>query len=630
MNGILIGVIGHVDHGKSALVRALTGTETDRLPEEKARGLSILPGFARLDTPAGTVEFVDCPGHERFVRAMISGATGMGAVLLVVAANEGVKPQTLEHLEIARLLGVRRGLAVLAKADLADEADLAARRRDVSALCARYGFAEIPVLAVSARTGAGLGRLAAALASFIPDGPAARDDGFAYLPVDRVFTVPGFGPVATGTLRRGTLRVGDSVELAPGRVAQVRSLQHHGRAVAEARPGQRAAVALRGIEQGALRRGMALASPGILAPSDWLDVMLDVSRHASDSIRNGRRLRLLFGTSEVPVRVRLIAGDEARPGESVPAQLRCLKPVAIPAREPFVLREDTPARTVGGGLVLDPSARRRRRDGANAATVQAMAEGRPSRMLEARLREAGARGCAVADLARLVGISPDRVRRRLVEIGARPMDGPVVVGAEVWADLAERVTDGLAGYHEANPFEAGEPLDRVTALAGAAAPGIASALLSELTESGRVVRDGGAVRLASHDPERPLSPLMRRIEAAFRTAGLTPPDEAAILSGGEERAQALHGLVRRGLLVRTRDRVQNRTIVFHRQAIDAALAVLAETFGPDRPFLAREAGAALGISRKFSIPLLEHLDARRVTIRRGDARILAPDLDPRA
>lgn len=249
MRSLLVGVIGHVDHGKTSLVRALTGTDTDRLKEEKARGVSIVPGFALLKAEDSEIDLVDLPGHERFVRAMISGATGMRAVLLAVDAHEGIKPQTIEHIEIAQAIGVTHGVVALTKSDLVGAEEIAARKVEIAAIVARAGIAQAPIVVTSVVTGAGLAELKAALSALLTRVRPPSDDGFPYLPIDRVFARPGFGAVVTGTLRRGPLAVGDSIEIMPGgKSATVRSLQCHGRSVQNAEPGRRTAVALRGIE----------------------------------------------------------------------------------------------------------------------------------------------------------------------------------------------------------------------------------------------------------------------------------------------------------------------------------------------------------------------------------------------
>jgi selenocysteine-specific elongation factor len=629
VNAVLVGVIGHVDHGKSALVRALTGTQTDRLREERARGVSIVLGFALLRTPVGEIDLVDMPGHERFVRAMISGATGMEAVLLAVDAREGVKPQTLEHLEIARLIGVRRGVVALTKSDLVSEAEAAHRGREAQAAAAAAGI-EAPVVATSAVTGQGLAGLAAHLGALLGSAErpanARAEKGFFYLPVDRAFAVAGIGPVVTGTLRRGPLAIGDPVEIMPGGgQARVRGLQIHGRSVESAPPGRRVAVALRGIEMRDLARGLALATPGMLRESAWIDMRLSVSKSAAKPLANGARVKLLFGTSEVEARLRLLQGEEIAPGGEGLAQLRCAHPVAVPAGEPLILRAGSPAVTVGGGRVLDPVSRRRRRhDPAVLDMLGKLAQGRPAEALLARLREAGPAGAALGDLARLVGIAPERVRRRLVALGARPENAERVLHPEAWQALRRAVLDGIEAFHRDHAMEHGAARDRLLAALPAAvdAP-IGAAVIADLVTGGALRHERGRYALAAFRPEGEERAATRAVRDAYRRGGLAPPDEAAV-AGDEERSQALRFLLRQGVLVRTTDRVQKRTILFHAEAIAQAKQALRQHFGAD-PFLAREAGALLGISRKFSIPLLEHLDAVKFTRRMGDRRIVVEE-----
>ncbi|GEP05831.1 selenocysteine-specific translation elongation factor [Methylobacterium oxalidis] len=624
-SSLLVGVIGHVDHGKTALVRALTGTETDRLKDEKIRGVSIVPGFAVLQVaaePGGAIDLVDLPGHERFVRAMISGATGMRAVLLVIDAREGIKPQTVEHLDIARLIGVRRGVVALTKCDLADAETVAARAAEAGAVAARAGIAEARVVPTSAVTGHGLGALSDALADLLRHAPPAADDGFPYLPIDRVFPRPGFGAVVTGTLRRGRLAVGDRVAIAPGgRTATVRSLQIHGRAVESAEPGRRAAVALRGVDLADLHRGQALAAPDMLTAGQWIDVAL-TAVPGGKPLASGATCRLLFGTCEVAARLRLLDRDVLEPGGEALAQVRAEEEIAVPAREPFILRNDSPPATLAGGRVLDPASRRRRRgDSGVMAELARIADGRPKEVLAARLARNGAAGAGLSELARLVGVAPDRVRRGLAELGARPV-GARYLAAAAFADLRAALLDALDAHHRAQPIDPGLPLDRL-AHAVRQDEALAAAALRDLVASDDVAQAGALYRRATFDPARHETEQVRALEALYRAGGLTPPDEAEAVGRDLRRQQALKYLLAAGTLVRTVDRVQKRSILFHRDAIGQGKAVLARHFGRAADgFLAGQAGAALGISRKFSIPLLEHLDAIRFTRRSGDRRIL--------
>lgn len=630
---LLVGVVGHVDHGKTALVRALTGIETDRLKEERARGVSIVPGFALLRTARGEIDLVDLPGHERFVRAMVSGATGMRAVLLAVDAQEGIKPQTVEHLEIARLIGVRRGVLALTKSDLATPETIAARSAEVRAAAARAGLDTGPVIPTSTVTGAGIPDLAAALAGLLADGEPGPDDGFPYLPVDRVFSRAGFGTVVTGTLRRGSLAVGDTVEIVPGgRSAVVRRLQIHGHPVERAEPGRRTAVALRGVGLDEIARGQALAPPGLLTPGSWLDVAITAAASAEDVLASGTACRLLFGTTEVEARVRLLDRDGLEPGAVTQAQLHLAAPVAVPAREPFVLRLDSPASTIAGGRILDPSSRRRSRNDARVlADLAALAKGEPGQAIAVRLGQAGAPGAPLADLARIAGISPAQARQRLVEDGAHEV-GDRFIGAAAFEALRTGILAALAQHHRDNPMEHGIALERLSR--SLALPDTLVATALRALASARLVAQAGPLwRRADFDPARNESEAARRLEQIFRRAGLNPPDETEAVGRDVRRREALTYLVGAGTVIRAVDRVQRRAVLFHREAVASARTRLVEAFPhaatPETGFLAREAGATLGISRKFSIPLLEHLDATGFTRRAGDRRIIvALEADP--
>ena len=623
---LLVGVIGHVDHGKTALVRALTGVETDRLKEERDRGVSIVPGFALLTSAQGEIDLVDLPGHEQFVRAMVSGATGMRAVLLAVDANEGIKPQTVEHLEIARLIGVRRGVLALTKADLASPEAIATRSAEIAAAASRAGIVAGPVIATSTHAGTGVEDLARALADLLADAETGVDDGFPYLPVDRVFNRPGFGTVVTGTLRRGPLAIGDTLEIVPGgRSAVVRSLQIHGRPVERAEPGRRTAVALRGVGLDEIARGQALTVPGLLAPSHWLDVALTAAASADAVLPGGSACRLLFGTTEVEARLRLLDRDTLEPGATAPAQLHLAEPITVPAREPFVLRLDSPPATVAGGRVLDPVSRRRRRHDARVlADFSALATGKPAVAVTVRLSQAGAAGATLPELARAAGIGTERVRQILTASGARAI-GDGFIGAPAFAALRAAALAALSEYHRDNPMEHGIPLERLARLLSIPEV-LTSLVLRDLAGTGGTVQAGALWRRSDFDPARNESETARKLEQLFRRAGLNPPDENEAVGRDVRRREALTYLVGAGTVIRAIDRVQRRAVLFHRDAVTVARTRLAEAFPnattPETGFLAREAGAALGISRKYSIPLLEHLDAAGFSRRAGDRRVI--------
>ncbi|MBI5709463.1 MAG: selenocysteine-specific translation elongation factor [Candidatus Eisenbacteria bacterium] len=438
----IVGTAGHIDHGKTALVRRLTGVDTDRLPEEKKRGISIDLGFAPLVTPAGVhVGIVDVPGHERFVKNMLAGVGGIDLVLLVVAADEGVMPQTREHLAIVRLLGVTRGIVVLTKRDLVEDEWVAEVRRDVAALLQGTPLAGAPLVEFSAVTGAGTAELLAAMDGQLA-GVAARAHGEpARLPVDRVFTVEGFGTVVTGTLWRGRIRTGDALELLPdARSVRVRRVQVHGETVEEARAGQRTAVALHGVERDQVERGDWLVVPGSLRPSSILDVRFELLADVPKDWPANTRVRFHLGASEIIGRLVLLEGDAVRPGGSALAQVRLERPTVAARGDRFVVRQYSPSRTIGGGSVIEPVAQKRR----HAEEIAAL-EVHERGSLEARLLqklEAVTKPAATAALAQAVGESEAAVAAALAQLAA---EHEVVVAGEGRWIAADRWAARAAG-----------------------------------------------------------------------------------------------------------------------------------------------------------------------------------------
>ncbi len=623
MTRLVAGVIGHVNHGKTALVGALTGIETDRLPEERARGMSIALGFAHCAVAGGEIDLIDMPGHERFVRTMVSGATGMEAVLLVVDAREGVMPQTSEHLDIAALLGVDKVVLAVSRVDLAHEAAVAASQRGALAAAARAGLLVLATARCSARTGQGLDDLRGALSLLLGAAPARADDGFCYLPVDRAFSIAGHGTVVTGTLRRGAVAAGDTVEIMPaGLLARVRGLQVHGQRVPAAQPGQRVAVNLRGVEVAQLPRGVALATPGALGQSSWMSVRLRAVPGAP-ALRTTQTVRLLAGTAEVQARLRLLDRDSLAAGETALAQLQCSDPFAAPAREKFILRAGSPSATVAGGVLLEPQGRRQRRHsgpvlarlGDLACCVEA---GDLGKIVAGELARAGLAGLALDGLGRLAGISAARAAS-LLGPGDRVSHGVAMSAEALRQAMAQamrvlgRESDGLAQGQLATLM-----------------PQVGAAVLEEavrrLVAAGRVSRVGAALRVPRPELDRVAAQRAQKmageIAERVRAAGLTPPDEGEIAPDPGSRG-LLDRLVREGVLVRAPDRVQKRAVLFHREAVEGARRRLAPLLADGQGLLVKDIGAILGISRKFSVPLLEHLDSVRFTRRVAERRVLA-------
>ena len=623
MSRLVVGVIGHVDHGKTALVRALTGMQTDRLPEERRRGISIALGFAHMAVEGAAIDLIDMPGHEDFIRTMVSGATGIDAVLLVVAANEGIKPQTREHINIAGLLGVRRAVVAVAKADLATPEPARTVAREAQALASAAGLTVTGTAIVSAITGAGIGDLARVLAAVVRDLPPPDDAGFPYLAVDRAFSVAGHGTVVTGTLRRGALAVGDEIEILPaGLPARVRGLQVHNAGVAVAGPGQRVAVNLRGVEPAQVGRGSALSARGLLSPATWLSVSVRAVDGAA--LATTARLRLLVGTAELDVRLRLLADDALEPGATTVAQLRCAIPVTLPAGEHFILRTASPPLTVAGGRVLDPEAvRMRRRAPAILERLLALAALTPEGIVARAVLDAGMAGVALPRLARIGGVAPARAAGFLQALPVLIGRSRVAVSRAAFEALLARIPACLAASEAAHP--AGLSRERLAALLPEAGAAVLDDAVALLTQRGALRQSGGSIRLADaareHDQARREAAEAALLAEALRHAGLTPPDAAQVAPGPQAR-RLLDRLVREGVAVRAVDHVQKREILFHREAVETAQRLLAPALAQAPGLLVKEAGAMLGISRKYSVPLLEYLDSIRFTRRVADRRML--------
>ncbi|MCB2073870.1 MAG: selenocysteine-specific translation elongation factor [Novosphingobium sp.] len=619
MSRIVCGVIGHVDHGKTALVRALTGEDTDRLAEEKERGISIALGFAHLPVgPDTLVDLIDMPGHERFVRTMISGATGIDAVLLVVAANEGVKPQTVEHLDIAALLGLRRAVVAVTKCDLVDFDEAERVAQEAMDLLAALGMEAGMPVRTSAQDGAGIEGLRTALEELAGGEGKRSEDGIAYLPIDRAFSMAGHGPVVTGTLRGAPVSAGQKLELLPAAdTVRVRALQVHGERVDAAKPGQRTAVNLRDVETGDLKRGMALAEPGSLEPSEWLTISIRAVAGAPP-LRNGMRLRALFGTSEVDARLRLLDRDVLEPGESGFAQLHLVEPAAVPAREHAVLRIASPAQTVAGGRILEPVVRRRRRNAPD--VLQRLRDLRdlsvPELVAAEALRETvGA--TSIAQLSQLTALARVRIEellRALPVVVTRK--GLIFRKSELEALLAQ--LPALLAPHATG-------MSRNQLLS--ALPGTRAALLdealSDLAAAGAIARRGSQYLVPRPEDERVQAQseteLAERIAETLRLGSLAPPNPSAILVDAAAR-RAVDRLLRGGTVIRAVDRAKGREMLFHRDAVDEAKRRLGPLLRQGPGLLVTEIGAALGISRKFTMPLIDHLDTIRFTRREGDRR----------
>jgi selenocysteine-specific elongation factor len=640
---IIIGTAGHIDHGKTALVRALTGVDADRLPEEKRRGITIDIGFADLDLGDVRIGFVDVPGHERFVKNMLAGAHGIDVVALVIAADESVMPQTREHFDICRLLGVRQGLIVITKKDLVDEDLLQLVRAEAQELVAGSFLEDAPVITVSSRTGAGIDELKTALRVAGQQAPSRSSDFVTRLPIDRAFTMRGFGAVVTGTLIAGEISEGEELELLPapsltvgflpGRRVRVRGVQVHGAPVGRAFAGQRTAINLGGVEAAEIERGMTLTLPGRLRPTQIVDAQVQMLADAPRALRSRQRVRVHLGAAEVLARVRVLEeGGEIKPGKNGFAQLRFESPVVGVLGDRFILRSYSPSRTIGGGTILDAFALKHRSREVTAvrARLAALLGGDRATQLSSFVEDAN--GLRRADIAARTGW-----RDEVIEAAAQDaLPGHAIVDAEgvlisrVKVDELKRaVLEAVAAHHKREPLSRGFGKEILRERHFAHAPAeIFRAVLNQLESAGALVSEKDIVRARAHTRELSDADeqLRAALEKAYRDAALAPPSmNEAFASAGLSAAAQPHGrkilqlLIDSGVLVRVAGEM-----FFHRSALDDLIKKLRAhaARSSDRSIDVPAFKELAGISRKYAIPLLEYLDRQRVTRREGDRRVI--------
>jgi selenocysteine-specific elongation factor len=628
----VLGTAGHIDHGKTALVRRLTGVDTDRLKEEKARGISIDLGFAPLTTPAGRhVGIVDVPGHERFVRNMLAGVGGIDVVLLVVAADEGVMPQTREHFGILRLLEIPKGMIVLTKIDLVtDPAWLAEIETDVRKLVRGSFLENAPIVPFSAVTGQGQESLLAELDKLLEGESARPEHEPARLPIDRVFTVEGFGTVVTGTLWRGRIAVGETVAIEPGgQSARVRNVQVHGANVDAAVAGQRTAVALHGLAKEDLARGDWVIAPGSLEASSLVSVRVDLLPDTPKALPTRTRVRVHLGAAETLARVVLLDRDALEPGESALAQLRLESPIVAERGDRFVLRGYSPMRTVGGGTVLEPLAERRKKGGVEGLDVAE--SGSLVERVRFALAEAGVTPRTAAEIAKGFALEADPVHAELDALVAsgdalRLTDGRVL-SRDGFDAARERVRDEFAVYGKAYPLRWGPTRGELKARLARTLDGVAfEAALASLLADGTCTARGE--RLAEA-PGRALvgkhAEAARKLVATLETAGYAPPELATLVPSlglpAAEATELVGRLLADGDLVRV-----DADFVLPRAAWDRVVAYMRTHFATSPELTVADIKNNLNISRKWAVPLLEALDREHVTRREGNARTPGPAL----
>jgi len=633
MQNLVVGTAGHIDHGKSSLVRALTGIDPDRLKEEKARGITIELGFAHTTIGTTRVAFVDVPGHERFVRTMLAGVGGIDCVLLIVASDESVMPQTREHFDICRLLRIGRGIVVLTKSDLADDETRALVRLDVRDLVKGSFLESADVIEVSATTGHGLDTLRAAIAVQAGHVGARPVDSAARLPIDRAFSMKGFGTVVTGTLVSGKISVDDELAVLPGgRKVKVRGVQVHGRAAAAALAGQRTAINLGGVDVGDVSRGETLATPGTLSVTRRVDAEIDLLP-AAKPLKHGTRVRLHNGTAEVLGRVSIAGASESEiaPGTRALVRVRLESQAVLTRGDRFIIRAYSPPITIGGGIVLDAAPTRAGiRSAEGRASLDRLTFGGSDSVAAvlALIEAAGLAGIERSTLVSRAGVAPGRVGAMLQALGPQ---GVTTAGDRVVAEAhLKKAADSLAAlvtaFHQSHPMSEGLPREEAREKVFArVAPAIFEKVVEDLkgrkalTGSDRLALATHRVSVAGADDRVRIA-----ILDAYLAGGLKPPDAAGVEASAKAPAPIVEKVTT--LLLREKALVRLDTIIFHGEVLrklkEEVAGLKAAAPGGHATVDVAAFKNRYGISRKFAIPLLEYLDRERVTRRTGDVRLV--------
>jgi selenocysteine-specific elongation factor len=615
----VIGTAGHIDHGKSTLVKRLTGIDPDRLAEEKQRGMTIDLGFAWFTLPSGIeVSIVDVPGHERFVRNMLAGIGGVDLVLLVIAADEGVMPQTREHLDILDLLGVQLGIVVLSKIDLIEDDWLDLVREDVDQLLADTTLAGSAVIPVSTVTGEGMAPLIAVIDYAVHTLPQRSSRDIAYVPVDRVFTRAGFGTVVTGTLHDGELTVGQEVEVLPRHTrGRIRSLQTHQRRVDRAEPGTRVAVNLAGLDRDEIKRGHTLALPGAITPVRRFDAQVRVLGGAPFPLKHGSEVRLHIGSAECSATLSVLGANEIPPGESGWVQVRLDMSVAVVRGQRFIIRLPAPARTIAGGEVVDITPRHRRSDESALHRLSQLTQGKSADTLLAVLADGRRR--TAAQIASVCGLQPQEVRNLLaaeVTAGRVVKVGRLYLQRSSWDEIVGRTATVLAEYHQRNPLRRGMHRDELGQRVGVPMSDWPAAV-ALLVAGGTIVVDGTLIAAAGHSggigAQRSQAD---RVLAVLAEDQYAPPGAAELLARADASVDLLNAMFDAGEIVRV-----TQDVYFVREAYERMVSLILETIDREGNVTVARVRDLFGTSRKYALALLDHLDAERVTRRVGDVRV---------
>ncbi len=626
----VIGTAGHVDHGKSSLVQAITGINPDRLAEEQRRQMTIDLGFAWLTLPDGeSVGIVDVPGHRDFIENMLAGAGGIDAVLFVVAADEGVMPQTREHLSILDLLNVQKGIIALTKTDVVDGEWLDLVEEDVSKLVSASSLGQSPIVRVSSKTGEGLDELVTSLQNILQEVPRRKDRGAPRLPIDRVFTIAGFGTVVTGTLLDGTLAIGDSVEIHPGRSkGRIRGLQTHKEKLDHAIQGSRVAVNISGIEVDDVERGEVVIKPGSYISTSMIDVHFRLLADTDHVMRHDQEVKLYAGAAQRIAKVRLLGCDVLNPGEDGWLQLLLSAPVVMIRGDRFILRRPSPSSTLGGGVVADahPKRRHRLKDHAVIEQLEAFLRGTPATVLQRTLEGMGP--APLPDALKEAGISDDEAEEAIQELiqngelitlhenELSVESSSLVMDKNSWLTIVERIRKILAEYHRANPLQIGMPIEELRSKMGMETK-LATFLLEQAVKDETIVIVPGFVSLKDHrvQLEENEKKVVDQLLLKFDSNPYAPP------SLKETKQEIGDDLVR--FLLESGALVQvSEDVIFKADTYDEMVDKVKEDLKENGTLTVADVRDEFQTSRKYALALMEHLDAVGVTVREGDLRRL--------
>lgn len=633
MKHIIIGTAGHVDHGKTWLIKSLSGIDTDRLKEEKKRGITIDLGFAYMSAPDGSViGIIDVPGHEKFIRNMLAGIGGIDIVLLVVAADEGVMPQTLEHLEIMSLLDIKQGIIVITKADLADEEWLQLVESDVREAVAGTFLEDSPCMRVSALTGEGMAELRELVYNFAAQaGDKNNDPAFLRIPIDRVFTMQGFGTVITGTLTSGMLESGTEVGIYPQELkAKVRSIEVHGKSVERAYAGQRTAVNLSNIDKDQIERGNVIAAEGSVSVTDLIDVKIINLKDSQRVIEDGSRLHLHYGAAETLCRVVLLEGKPLSPGDSGYAQLMTAEPIAVRSGDLFVLRYFSPVETVGGGRILNARpAKHKRKDEAVLAALRLRESGSVMQKLEQTMRDEAREFPDISDLSLRLGISREETGEMLRELAEKKR--AVRLDSEVYAhiDYVNTVRDAAFGildeYYDKNPLLSRMPREefrsKLLAKLRTKDAKALDRLLGYLIGAGDLDADSASLAKGGYKVEfsEVQRKLMDELAAMYKSAAHESPDIEELLVGRKDKAECrklIDAMCAEGRLTRL-----SGTYCMDSEVLENIVAQVKAKIELDGFVTLAELRDKLGTSRKYALLILEYCDSLKLTVLQGDRRV---------